>query len=279
MAVGLACSAEDSGSDRNAGAPASDPAARSLEIAEAYVRAYYEQFPEEAYEFGYPDAPADRLSDRSPGSVAAWNAKEDSLLSELRSIDPASLDGTPAAIPYAYALDRMEAAVGRRICRAELWNVSPTWTGWPELLPSVFEQQPVGTREERSAALARARDVPRFLDTEIANLREGVRLGYTAPRSNVDAVIALAGALLETPFEDSPFLDPGRRANNQEFRDSLSRIIEEGINPAARRYRDFLAQEYRPAAREEVGVSENLEGEACYLASVRFHTTLALSPE
>lgn len=265
-------------SDLRAQAP-TDPVGRSLATAEAYVRAYFEQFPEEAYENGYPDAPADRLSDRSVTAMAAWHAKEDSLLGELTAIDPATLEGTPAAIPHAYALDRLEAAVGHRICRNELWNVSPTFTGWTELLPPVFSQQPVGSAEERSALLDRARDVPRFLETEIANLREGVRLGYTAPRSNVDAVIGLVDALLETPLQDSPFLEPAGRVEDPEFRRSLMQIVEGEIHSAIGRYREFLVDEYRPFAREEIGVLTNPDGESCYRGAVRFYTTLDLSPE
>lgn len=256
-----------------------DPAARSLALAEAYVEAYYGQFPEEAYEVGYPDAPADRLSDRSPAARAAWHAREDSLLAALEAIDSTALEGTEAAIPHAYALDRLKASVGRRVCRMDLWNVSPTWTGWPELLPSVFAQQPVDTPEARAALLARARDIGRFLDTEIANLREGVRLGYTAARPDVDAVIAQVDGLLALPAGDSPFLEPTDRSDDADFGDSLRGIVADVIGPAATRYRDFLAGEYRSAAREEVGVTANPDGAACYEASVRYFTTLPLTAE
>ncbi|MGH7587103.1 MAG: DUF885 domain-containing protein [Gemmatimonadota bacterium] len=256
-----------------------DPVAGSLDLAASYVEAYYEQFPEEAYEAGYPDAPADRLSDRSPAALAAWHAREDSLLGALEAIDSTALAGTEAAIPHAYALDRLRASIARRVCRMDLWNVSPTWTGWPELFPSVFAQQPVDTPEARAAVLARARDVDRFLDTEIANLREGMRLGYTAARPDVDAVIAQVDGLLELPVEDSPFLEPVGRTDDAAFGDSLRGIVVEEIVPAARRYRDFLAGEYRSAAREEVGVTANPDGAACYEASVRFFTTLPLTAE
>ena len=59
----------------------------------------------------------------------------------------------------------------------------------------------------------------------------------------------------------------------------LERIVAEEIVPATRRYRDFLADEYRAVSREEVGVTANPDGAACYEASVRFHTTLPLTAE
>jgi uncharacterized protein (DUF885 family) len=279
LVLSFACADEEPAPAPGGEAATADPVARSLSLADAYVEAYYEQFPEEAYEAGYPEAPADRLSDRSPAALAAWHAREDSLLAALEAIDSTALAGTEAAIPHAYALDRLRASVAHRICRMDLWNVSPTWTGWPELFPSVFAQQPVDTPEAHAALLARARDVARFLDTEIANLREGVRLGYTAARPDVDAVIAQVDGLLALPLDDSPFLEPTGRTDDAAFGDSLRSVVVEVIRPAATRYRDFLADEYRSVAREDVGVSANPDGAACYDASVRFFTTLPLTAE
>lgn len=279
LVMALACADEDAAPISENETTTVDPVARSLALAEAYVDAYFEQFPEEAYEAGYPDAPAERLSDRSLSALAVWHAHEDSLLRDLEAIDSTALVGTEAEIPHGYALDRVRTSVARRICRMELWNVSPTWTGWPELFPSVFAQQPVDTPEARAALLARARDVDRFLDTEVANLREGMRLGYTAAKPDVDAVIAQVDGLLELPVEDSPFLEPVGRVDDGAFGDSLRGIVAEEVVPAARRYRDFLATEYRSAAREEVGVTANPDGAACYEASVRYFTTLPLTAE
>ena len=51
------------------------------------------------------------------------------------------------------------------------------------------------------------------------------------------------------------------------------------MHPALRRYRDFLASDYLPNAREPIGVSANPDGGACYRASVRATTGLDISPE
>jgi uncharacterized protein (DUF885 family) len=253
-------------------------ATRASAIAEEYVTAYYHQFPEEAYETGFP-APLDRLGNRSREALAAWEAREDAWLAELGELDPASLEGTDAAVPYAFARERLEAATARRVCHTELWNVSPTWTSWHNFFPNVFAQQPVGTELARANALARARDVPRFIDTEIANFRRGVELGYTAPRSNVEAVIGQLDALLSMPPEQTPWFDPANRDDEAEFSAELARVVADEIVPATRRMRDYLADEYLPEAREAVAVTADPGGRECYLASVLFHTTLPLTPE
>jgi uncharacterized protein (DUF885 family) len=251
--------------------------ATASRIAQEFVDGYYHQFPEEAYENGYPDTPMDRLGDRSLAAIAAWQAREDTWLATLKQIDPAKLEGTDAAIPYAFTRDHLEASVGRRVCRIDLWNVSPTWTGWQSMLASTFAQQPVDMEAERATALVRLRAVPAYLDTEIANLRAGMAAGYLAPNSNVRAVINQVQAMLDDSPEVSPFHEPASRTDDDAFKQQVHALVVDSINPAIRRYRDFISKEYR--GRDAVGVAANPDGAACYAASIRFHTTLPLDPQ
>lgn len=246
----------------------------ALRVAQEFVDGYYHQFPEEAYEIGYPDTPMDSLGDRSEPAMAAWRAKEDEWLAALRSIDPTTLEGTPAAIPYAFTLDRLEASEARRVCRMELWNVSPTWTGWQSMLASTFAQQPVETAAERADALARLKAVPGYLETEIDNLRAGMATGYLAPQSNVDAVLRQVDALLAAEPEASPFYNPASRADDAAFAATVRGVVVDEIRPAMASYRAFLSGEYR--GHDAAGVSANPRGEECYAASVRFHTSLEM---
>ena len=253
--------------------------AEALAIADEYVAGYYDQFPEDAYETGYPAA-LDRMGDHGPAARQAWKAREDDWLSRLRAIEPASGSrGTDAAVPYTFSRERLEAATARRVCRTQLWNVSPTWTGWQNFFPGVFAKQPVGTERARSNAHRRARDVARYVDTEIANLSMGIEQGFTAPRSNVERVIGQVDALLSLGAEETPYFDPALRDGDEAFAAELAAAISEDILPAAQRYRDFLAEEYLSAAREEIGVTADPGGRDCYLASVLFHATLPLTPE
>jgi uncharacterized protein (DUF885 family) len=182
-------------------------------------------------------------------------------------------------VPYAYALDRIEAHANLRACRIELWNVSPAWTGWQSALASNFQQQPVGSEAARADALARARDAVRFIDTEIVNLREGLRLGYLAPYTNVEAVLGQVGRMLAAAPKESPFYLPATRDETPEFGQALLSIVEFEINPAIERYRDFLTEQYLEASRQDPGVSANPDGEQCYRNSIRYYTSLPLAPQ
>ncbi len=250
---------------------------RVTEIATAFINGFYEQFPEESAESGYPGAPADRFSDRSEASLAAWNAKVDRWLVDLNSIDPADLDGTPEAITYAFTVGRLQALVDRRSCKMSLWNVSPTWTGWHSKLVAALAVQPVDTPNDREAALARAADIPRFVETELGNLRRGLDAGYLAPASNVAAVSDQFASLLEMDIGESPLFDPAARSEDADFRTAYRKIMVSQIIPALARYAAFLDNEYR--GRDAIGVAANPDGKRCYDASVRYWSSLSMNAE
>jgi len=256
-----------------------DPVELVLAVAQEYVDGYAIQFPEEATIWGFENPPLHRLSDYSPSSLAAWQSKEDRWLENLQGIDPKSLADSEAAAPFGFLLEILQASRDRRVCRFELWSMNHVWPGWPTILPATFSNQEIGTDEARAALLERARDVARFVDTEIGNLRDGLSRGYVAPKSGVEAMLKVVEGLLEGTPEESPFYNPAVRYDSEGFAASLLTVITKEINPAIRRYRDFLNAEYLPVARDTINVTDTPGGEACYSAAVRFYTSMDLTPE
>jgi uncharacterized protein (DUF885 family) len=249
------------------------PGSRVRALVDEYWAAYVERHPEIATYNGVARAPHGRLTDNSLPAVARWQRREDAWLRELReglkSLDPASPDATAAAA----VRETLEAAVATRVCRTELWSLSDTFSGWQQNLADWAAAQPTGTPEARLMALERWHALPRFVDTEIVNLREGLKAGLTAPRSTARQVIVQVDGL-RAPSTDSPLLEPARRDGDAAFGAALGRIVAEEVRPALARYRDFLEREYLPAARESTGLSAIPAGAECYAASVRAHTTL-----
>jgi uncharacterized protein (DUF885 family) len=120
--------------------------------------------------------------------------------------------------------------------------------------------------------------LPRFLATEAANLREGLRLGYTAPRRNVERALTQLGALLALPMDSSPFGSPLRRDADVAFQAQWSKLAQTELLPATRRYRDFLRDQYAPRARTSLGIAGNPRGADCYRAQIWNNTTYELAP-
>ena len=258
-------------------ARATDPTARATALADEFVAAYLERVPEIGTFYGIPGARHDRLSDNSLEAQRAWERREDAWLSALRALDTTSLAGRPELVTYGFVREILESSVMSRVCRGELWGVNQT-AGWQTQLPILADVQPVGTEELRAQAIARARALPRWIDTEIANLRVGLREGYSAPRGNVRLVIAQIDGMRTAMPDSSPFWSPARRDSTPAFRAELARVIREEIDPALRRYRDFLERDYLPASREAIAVSALPNGERCYRALVRSFSTLDIEP-
>ncbi|MDX1430802.1 MAG: DUF885 domain-containing protein, partial [Rhodothermales bacterium] len=242
------------------------------EIADEYVEKYFEKFPQSATSEGVAEADHDRLDDISPEAYAAWREVEDDLLSRLNAIDASALEGKPQHLTHRFLTSRLEQSIGRRVCRMEMWNVSPTYTGWQARIAFLASIQPVAGPTERDDALSRFTSLPAYLDQEQANLRQGLADGYSAPANNVRAVIDQIEALIETPVQSSPFMQLAREGPD-DYGETVRDLIEADITPALVKYRDFLRNEYLPQARTTVGVKANPNGEACYRASVVYYAT------
>src|SRR4029453_19142330 len=103
--------------------------------------------------------------------------------------------------------------------------------------------QPVGTDEARQDALARWSTLPAYIDKEMANLREGLKAGYSAPKGNVRLVIDQMNTLIATPLAESPFDSPSLRDKTPDFQRSFDLLVREQLVAAFTRYRDFLQGE------------------------------------
>jgi uncharacterized protein (DUF885 family) len=268
-AIALAC-----GQRTPPAAPKEEPPdARVKTLADTYLAAYFDRYPEIATLYGVPGRRHDRLTDNSLGAVSSWAAREDALLGELKQIDPARISSGTLRATYAIARQSLEGSAAKRICHDELWPVSQM-TGWQVGYGYLVTIQPVGDDDARRDALARWSTLPRYIDTEIANLREGITRGYTSPKLNVQIVIDQIRTLVASSLKDSPFGSPIARDKTPEFEKAFTELVASQINPAMKRYADFLEREYLPAAREAIAVSAIPDGAKCYDASVLYFSSI-----
>jgi uncharacterized protein (DUF885 family) len=241
-------------------------------LADAYLSGFFDRNPDQATYYGVPGRHHDQLPDNSLSAQRVWEAKEDAWLKDARAINAADIQAAPLKATYAITREALESSVASRVCRSELWNVSQM-TGWHISFGYLVTIQPVGTEEGRKEALARWSSLPKYIDTEIANLREGMRLKYTAPKLNVRIVIDEMNSLISDTAE-SPFLSPTERDKDVAFDKVYRELFQSRLLEAFKRYRDFLQNEYLPVAREDIAVSAIPDGAACYAASVRAFSTL-----
>jgi uncharacterized protein (DUF885 family) len=269
--LALACG--DKGSSSRAPAtPRADGRVKAL--ADAYLDGFFDRNPDAVTYYGVAGRRHDRLPDNSRDALRAWQAREDGWLAEAQQIDTAAVDSAPLRATYAIVREALEGSRAARVCRNELWTFSQMVNGWQAQFGYLVTIQPVGSDEARRDAMARWTSLPKYVDTEIANLREGLKAGYSAPKGNVRLVIDQINALIATPMAESPFDSPSVRDKTPDFQRTFDALVRDQIVPALKRYHDFLEREYLPAARDAVAVSANPNGAACYDASVRYFSSL-----
>jgi uncharacterized protein (DUF885 family) len=246
--------------------------ASAMALADQYLTRYYASHPEEATLDDWPGADHGAVDDVSPEAIGRWQAYLDEVSARLHAIDPAGLS-VRARLSRAVVLEEVDAARQVRICRGELWEVRAD-SSWPSQAAQLASAQPVGTPAARLQALARLRGLAGMVDVQIANLREGLRLGYTANRENVEAAMAQLDAILAVPLRDSPLAKAAARDGDPAFRAEVEGLLDRDLLPAVRRYRNFLATDYFARSRAQPGVLALPNGTACYQAAVRQHLTL-----
>jgi len=109
--------------------------------------------------------------------------------------------------------------------------------------------------------------------------------GIVHPRVVMAKVVPQLDALIAVDTETSVFHGPVEMiprdwpaADRFRLKVAIGILIEEDLNPAYARLRDFIRDEYLPACRETVGWSSLPGGAEWYASEVRRHTTTALSP-
>jgi uncharacterized protein (DUF885 family) len=247
-------------------------ARRATMVADEYMVAYFERYPELATFEGVPGARHDRLIDNSFPALRDWERREDRWYAVLRRVDGATLRGSDAVV-HGLLLERLGASRQARVCRSELYP-----SEWVEYYGPLATIQPVGSDSLRRAALARWATLPRLLDTEIANARQGMRLGYTWSKSEVRRNLERMDAVLALPVDSSPFFSPAVRDSTPAFRAAFDTLVRARLVPAIRRYRAFMADEYLRGARSTIGVSATPNGTTCYRAKIRISTTVDHDP-
>jgi uncharacterized protein (DUF885 family) len=121
---------------------------------------------------------------------------------------------------------------------------------------------------------------------QIELMREGIRVGMVMPRAVLDGYEATAAVHVADDAASSAFARPLDRlpeSFDEADRDRIRRdgmaAIAESVLPGFAVLARFLAEEYIPAARDELGVIGLPQGRDYYEHRVRMYTTLDITPE
>jgi uncharacterized protein (DUF885 family) len=140
--------------------------------------------------------------------------------------------------------------------------------------------------DEYRRYISRMREIPRYFDEEIANMRSGLARGFSVPRATLEGRDASVSAFITDdvsksaffkPFEQMPSTIPA--AEQQALRAEGTAAIQQAVLPAYRKLLEFIRNEYLPMARTSIAARDLPDGDAYYRANIREYTTTDLSPE
>jgi len=233
-----------------------------------------------------------RYNDRYVNNISpAWReaarALEREALERIETIDPAGLQGQDLLSYEIFKADR-KIALQDFDFPSHLMPINQFYSA-----PNSFVQlgsgtgvQPFRTVEDYENFLGRIDGFVVWMEQAEANMREGISLGLTQPRILMERVVPQLESQLVTAVEESAFYKPVSDMPQSFGDDDRARLtaayteaIETRLIPAYRRMRDFVRDEYLPAARDSHGMNALPGGPQRYAFLVRETTTTDLTPE
>ena len=257
-------------------AEATDDRARVNALADRFVAEYRTRFPISYAFSGLPMERHDGMDINAPAELAQWHASLKGMATELERIKPDAFADQAEWVTWQFLRHAVQEDAATEICREELWSVSAF--GWQAGLAQIASIQPLGTDEARAQALTRWRKFGTWIDQEIANLKEGQRLGYSATQVTVKATIAQLDELLAGTPEKSAFMQVVDRDKTPAFAAAWGGAIKDTLWPALERYRSYLRDEYLQKARTSVSIESHPDGRQCYRALIFSTVTLDADP-
>ncbi|MFL6762886.1 MAG: DUF885 domain-containing protein [Sphingomicrobium sp.] len=246
-------------------------------------------------------------------SYAAWDAKESEVFEDsrgetkptahLQHVDEASqlrraahlrelLDQLNAIpIQQLSPAEQVNAAVFRTIlenaigeARFRQWEMpfnsdSSFWT-------YLDSRRSFTSADEYRRYISRLREIPRYFDEQIVNMRAGLKRGFSVPKATLTGRDAsISTFIVDDPtkssfykaFEDMPSTIPA--ADQQAIRAEGAAAVRDAVMPAYRKLLQFYKTEYYPKARMSVSAHGLPDGDAYYRANIREYTTTDKTPE
>jgi uncharacterized protein (DUF885 family) len=226
----------------------------------------------------------------TPAYFAAERAAAQSELARLGRIDRSKLNATDQ---LAYDVFKSQTERSLKSLSPEIIALSAVRpidhkTGLQTFFPDLSSGRgaaPFKTVADYEASLSRMGGFITYLDNSIARFREGMASGVVQPKLVVDVVVEQMDSLIAQGIDKSTFYRPVLNfpadmpaAEKARLTAAYRTTIGEQLIPAMTRFRDFMAKEYRPAARDSVGMGQMSGGPQMYRHLVEQRTTLVLDP-
>jgi uncharacterized protein (DUF885 family)/LDH2 family malate/lactate/ureidoglycolate dehydrogenase len=219
-----------------------------------------------------PKAQADRL--------ACWTKVEGQLAAlDQKQLSPAN------RINFAVYKGQVDALLASQRFKDYEKPFNADTSFWGDLAD--WARNPLKDKAAADNYLEMLREIPRYYDQQIENMRAGLKRGFTGPQVTLtgrDKGIELVTQAKSV--EASPFYEPFRKlpstipaADQEKLRAEARKLITEGVVPAHVKLLAFMRSEYETGARKTLAAYDLPDGKAYYQSKIAEFVTLDKTPE
>jgi uncharacterized protein (DUF885 family) len=133
--------------------------------------------------------------------------------------------------------------------------------------------------------IAQMRDVPRYFDEQIVNMRAGLKRGFTPPKVTLQGRDASLTAVTTVKPEETLFFTPYKSilasvpaGEQAKLKAEAAAVIRDSVQPAYAKVLAFMRNEYVPGARSTLAADDLPDGKAYYRAQIIEYTTMDMDP-
>ena len=215
-------------------------------------------------------------------SIESQHSHNIEVLAKLKAIDRTTLSPSDQLNYDLFSKD-YENEIEGHLYRWYLIPINQLWG--VQNMDDLADALPFERLKDYDDWLARLRAFPTYIEQTIVLMREGIKQRIILPKIVLDRIPAQIDHQIVSDPKESPFYKPFMQfagsiadADRSRLAVTATDVIKSDVVPSFRRFKEFFAKEYRPAAPDQVGIWQLPQGEEMYRFHTRRHTTTNMTP-
>ncbi|WP_028834272.1 MULTISPECIES: DUF885 domain-containing protein [unclassified Pseudoalteromonas] len=228
--------------------------------------------------------PNGTLPDWSEQAIAKRQAYNNSVLKNLASIDPKTLNSEQLMNYRLFKYER-ETEQQSYLYQDKYFPVN-FLSGWHTYFAEAPANMAFLTAEDYDAFLVSLGDYPRFNQQNINLMKQGIQTGFTHYCETFKNYGQSISAHIVKQPENSALYEPFTRipntfsaAQKETYQNKAKALIASKVVPAYQHFYDFFENEYMPHCRAQPGIASIKGGLDYYKYTVNYYTTTNATPK
>ena len=228
--------------------------------------------------------PNGTLPDWSEQAIAKRQAYNNSVLKNLASIDPKTLNSEQLMNYRLFKYER-ETEQQSYLYQDKYFPVN-FLSGWHTYFAEAPANMAFLTAEDYDAFLVSLGDYPRFNQQNINLMKQGIQTGFTHYCETFKNYGQSISAHIVKQPENSALYEPFTRipntfsaAQKETYQNKAKALIASKVVPAYEHFYDFFENEYMPHCRAQPGIASIKGGLDYYKYTVNYYTTTNATPK